>query len=102
VAHIAHLAGVAFGLLYVWRGWNLGGLGELSERWRDRRRRMRVVRPDDADGTARSRQVDEDDASLQAEVDRILEKISRSGESSLTRPERDTLTKASERLKSRR
>jgi hypothetical protein len=41
------------------------------------------------------------DADLQQEVDRILAKISRSGESSLTSAERDTLTQASRRLKER-
>jgi len=34
-------------------------------------------------------------------VDRLLEKISRSGEASLTPTERDTLTQASRRLKER-
>jgi membrane associated rhomboid family serine protease len=100
VAHVAHLAGGVFGLLYAWRGWNLGGLGELSEQWRDRRRRMRVVRPDDVE--APRRRPADDDRGLQEEVDRILEKISRSGEASLTSQERDTLTKASERFKARR
>ena len=61
---------------------------------------MRVIRPDDVD-TPRPRPAD-DDRSLQDEVDRILEKISRSGEASLTAQERDTLTKASERFKARR
>lgn len=101
VAHVAHLAGAAFGLLYAWRGWNLGGLGELSEQWRDRRRRMRVVRPDDEPPSSRNRRTD-DDSALQDEVDRILEKISRSGESSLSTKERELLTKASERFKARR
>jgi hypothetical protein len=53
------------------------------------------VRPDDSpDG--------DDQPPLEQEVDRILEKISRSGEASLTARERDTLTKASRRLKDRR
>ena len=38
---------------------------------------------------------------LQEAVDQILEKISRSGEASLTQSERDTLTAASRRLKER-
>jgi hypothetical protein len=42
-----------------------------------------------------------DDPHLDQEVDRILEKISRTGESSLTSAERDTLTRASQRLKQR-
>ena len=96
VAHVAHLGGAAFGVLYAWRGWSLAGIGDLSGRlaaWRRRGAggRFRVFRPDDTD----------DDASLQQQVDRILEKISRSGSSSLTPHERDTLERASRRLKDR-
>jgi membrane associated rhomboid family serine protease len=102
VAHVAHLAGAAFGLLYAWRGWNLGGLADLTSqlRRRQKQRRMRVVRPDDAGPSSRQRERSDDDA-LRAEVDRLLEKISRSGEASLTPQERAALTRASERLKER-
>jgi len=121
VAHTAHVAGAAFGLLYAWRGWNLGDfgdIGDLQTKFARMRRGMRVVRPpeDDDDGPAgvgRPRAApraagdrgDDDrsaeDRNLDEEVDRILEKISRSGESSLTAAERDTLTRASRRLKER-
>jgi membrane associated rhomboid family serine protease len=115
VAHTAHVAGAAFGLLYAWRGWNLGDFGDfgdLQTRLGRMRRGMRVVRPPEDDdgppGTADRRGADRggpdrdaDDRRLDDEVDRILEKISRSGESSLTRAERDTLTQASRRLKER-
>ena len=100
VAHVAHLAGAAFGLLYAWRGWSLGGLSELSTQLRRRWRGMRVLRPDDDTPTPRQRQQAEDEA-LQIEVDRLLENISRSGEASLTPKERETLTRASERFKQR-
>jgi membrane associated rhomboid family serine protease len=105
VANIAHLAGAIFGLLYAWRGWNLGGLADLAAQWR--RRRVRVVRPEDDFGERRGRSEPEArpgsklDAELQEAVDKILEKISRSGEGSLTAEERDTLTRASRRLKER-
>jgi hypothetical protein len=100
VAHVAHLAGATFGGLYAWRGWDLTDLLELPSRlWR--RTRMRVVRPDDDGPARRPRADDEDDETLQQAVDRILEKISRSGASSLTPDERDTLTRASRRLKER-
>jgi hypothetical protein len=98
---VAHVAGAIFGLLYAWRGWNLGGLADLTARFR--RRQMRVVRPEDGPG----RQVKDErpqsklDEELKQAVDTILEKISRSGESSLTSEERDTLTRASRRLKER-
>ena len=104
VAHVAHVAGAIFGLLYAWRGWQLGDLTDVLAAFR--RRRMRVVRPqDDFDIPHRPPAAPRDgsrlDAGLQQEVDRILEKISRSGESSLTSAERDTLTQASRRLKER-
>lgn len=104
VAHIAHVAGAGFGLLYAWRGWHLGGLADFAATLR--RQRMRVVRPDDdISGPRRSTEARRDatalDADLQEQVDRILEKISRSGEASLSSSERDTLTQASRRLKER-
>jgi membrane associated rhomboid family serine protease len=104
VAHVAHVAGAIFGLLYAWRGWQLGDLTNVLAAFR--RRRMRVVRPeDDATSPRRPSAPQRDasglDADLQQEVDRILAKISRSGESSLTSAERDTLTQASRRLKER-
>jgi membrane associated rhomboid family serine protease len=100
VAHVAHLAGAVFGLLYAWRGWSLGGLSDLSLQLRRRWRGMRVVRPEDDVQTQRERERADDEA-LQVEVDRLLEKISRSGEASLTSKERQTLTRASERFKQR-
>jgi membrane associated rhomboid family serine protease len=105
VAHVAHVAGAIFGLLYAWRGWNLGGLADLTAGFR--RRQMRVVRPEDDFGGRPGRQVKDErpqsklDEELKQAVDTILEKISRSGESSLTSEERDTLTRASRRLKER-
>ena len=101
VAHMAHLGGLAFGLLYAWQGHNLSSLSEqfggTLSRWTASRRGMKIYRGDDdrfSDAT--------DEVSLQAEVDRILEKISRSGEASLTKQERDTLTRESRRIKQRR
>ncbi len=104
VAHVAHVAGAIFGLLYAWRGWQLGDLTNVLATFR--RRRMRVVRPEDDTLSVRRppsppRDASRLDADLQQEVDRILEKISRSGESSLTSAERETLTQASRRLKER-
>lgn len=91
VAHVAHLAGAVFGALYAWRGWSLGGLAGFVTKLRSRRPSLRVLRPEAA----------EDDGGLDAAVDRILEKISRTGESSLTAAERETLARASRRLKDR-
>ena len=99
VAHVAHIGGAVFGLLYAWRGWSLSGLSDLGGRLRQMRRRFKIVRPDDDDDSSRSTK--EDERSLQLRVDQILEKISRSGESSLTDEERGTLTRASRRFKGR-
>jgi hypothetical protein len=105
VAHVAHIAGGLFGLCYAWRGWNLSGLGDLQDRLQTRlrgfRRGMRVVHPPQDDDDRPPRSSDHDDVAMQDAVDRILEKISRSGEASLTAAERDTLTQASRRLKER-
>ena len=101
VAHVAHLAGAVFGILYAWRNWDLAELAAWPQRML-RRRRMRVVRPDDDRGPGgRQPGDDDDDETLQQTVDRILEKISRTGAAGLSQEERDTLTRASRRLKER-
>jgi membrane associated rhomboid family serine protease len=92
VAHAAHLGGLAFGFAY-WK-WNLqlerfvGGI--RLPRW-DRlvgsRRGIRLHRP-------RNKRERDD-----AEVDRILDKIHREGEDSLSDRERETLSRASEQYK---
>jgi membrane associated rhomboid family serine protease len=102
VAHVAHIGGAAFGLCYAWRGWNLGELLPSFPAWRQR---LRVVHPPRGDDAPRrgsgGRSRDDADEGDQDEVDRILEKISRAGESSLTPDERATLTEASRRLRER-
>lgn len=102
VAHIAHIGGAVFGLLYAWRGWNIGDLLEAPAQLLQARQRFRIFRPEDDPPRPPSRPVSlEDDEALRDAVDKILEKISRSGEASLTPQERDTLTLASRRLKER-
>ncbi|NLE38776.1 MAG: rhomboid family intramembrane serine protease [Pirellulaceae bacterium] len=86
VAYGVHLVGIAFGALYHYRGWNLTRLtGGLSLDWLKRRSHLRVHDPSD----------EEKAEQIEAEVDRILKKISQQGESSLTRKERRTLEAAS-------
>ena len=116
VANVAHLGGAAFGFCYAWRGWDLGWFSDLGARLNALRKNwggapaVRVFRPDDTpvsnrrppqDAPAAPRRQTADDVALQEAVDQILEKISRSGEASLTQSERDTLTAASRRLKER-
>lgn len=101
VAYVVHLAGAALALLYFQSGVNFGRLlPDLSGRFRRPRLRLRQPAPED--------EKDEDDAGassedeLNMEVDRILEKISRQGEASLTRKERRTLRLASRQYQKRR
>jgi membrane associated rhomboid family serine protease len=49
VAHVAHLGGALFGILYAWRGWSLEGLGSgpiaVISQWFSRRPRMQNRKP---------------------------------------------------------
>lgn len=98
VAHVAHIGGAAFGLCYAWRGWNLGEVLRAPSL-----PRLRVVRPPprDDETSPSPRGGNRADEELREAVDRILEKISRSGEASLTPAERATLTEASQRFRER-
>jgi membrane associated rhomboid family serine protease len=89
VAHSAHLAGAGFAAGYYYLHWNLGALmpGKLLKKLRSPR--LKVLRPED------------DPRDLNLQVDDILEKISRKGESSLTAAERRTLEEASKRYQRR-
>jgi membrane associated rhomboid family serine protease len=86
VAYSVHLAGAAFAFIYYQRGWNFTRLTEGHIAWpRFRRKpRLRIHEPEE-----------EPRVDLSAEVDRILEKIYREGEASLTAKERKTLETAS-------
>ena len=88
VAWEAHLAGAAFGMLYFKLGWNFSRL-EMPDL---KRRNLKIHRPDD-EGV---------DDKLQQEADRILQKISQEGESSLTRRELKTLNKYSKLIRKNR
>jgi hypothetical protein len=86
------LGGAVFGFIYYRTGLNLGRLipRRLSMgafRWRPK---LRIHDPEEAG------------KDLNQQVDRILEKISRQGEASLTKSERRTLEEASRRYQRRR
>lgn len=97
VAYAGHLGGAAFGMAYFHYGWNLGrwqpswfslaGVKRLFKR----RPSLKIHEP--------SRTEWDGD---EAEVDRILEKISREGSNSLTDRERDILQHASRRYQRKR
>ena len=86
VAYSMHLAGAAFAVVYHQCRWNLTRLTEGRFRWPTFRRkpRLRVHRPEDQPAS-----------DLSEDVDRILAKIYREGEASLTAKERKTLETAS-------
>lgn len=97
VAHSAHLAGGLFGALYYLSGRRISGLlpsgqflSGLLRKHRGPKPPLRIHEPQDAD------------ADLDGKVDRILEKIHRQGEASLTPDERRTLEDASRRAQKRR
>lgn len=95
IAYTAHLGGAAFAFLYFRSGWKLSA---WTAGWSSpgRRRRGPNLRVHDPDRRARQ------DQELKEEVDRILEKISREGEDSLTRRERRTLENASREYQKKR
>ncbi|MEX2287204.1 MAG: rhomboid family intramembrane serine protease [Planctomycetaceae bacterium] len=96
IAHSAHLGGLAFGFLY--KKYNLR-LSELFagfkrprfDRVVGRRNKIHIYKPS----------VPERDDNFDEQVDAILEKISKSGESSLNDREREILKAASQRYKDR-
>jgi hypothetical protein len=94
VAYSMHLAGAAFAFVYFQRRWNLTRLTDrfINVRWPSFRPRPRlhIHKPEEPPPS-----------DLSAEVDRILEKIYREGEASLTAKERKTLEAASREYQQR-
>ncbi len=90
-AFTAHLGGAFFGFLYYRAHINLGKLtaNETFSGWFKKRPKLKLRRP-------------EEDDDLNTRVDKILEKISREGEASLSRAERRLLESASRRYQQRR
>jgi membrane associated rhomboid family serine protease len=108
VAHSAHLAGALFGFLYYKLNWNLTAITDkflsrpidsLKSLLRGKPK-LRVHHYDRDAQDEPPRQ--ESKTELTREVDRILEKISRQGEASLTPEERQTLEAASREFQRRR
>lgn len=106
IAHWVHLGGAAFGFLYYRTGWSLfrlwpRGWSVGTIRLPGRGPKLKVHRDVDDEGD-----VPADDylttGRLQQRVDQLLEKISRSGEGSLTEEERQFLADASRRYQQQR
>jgi membrane associated rhomboid family serine protease len=117
IGYVAHLGGALFGLVYYKSGRRISSLipsrGERAAR-PVAAPRLRVVPPDpeptepppeEPVGAAvepASRPSGASDEPFEAKVDRVLEKVSKHGQESLTPEEREILFKASERYKKRR
>src|SRR5262249_17011702 len=105
IAVTGHLGGAAFGYLYYKQQWRILNLLPNFKEWRRRRARpqLRLYREEEplspvgVPATPSS-----EDDQLEARMDAILEKISRSGKDSLTDGERELLLRASEALRRRR
>jgi rhomboid family protein len=97
-AHWAHLGGAAFGVAYHHYHWRLSGFWiGLRKRFsgagpRGPRPRVRVYQPEEPEPQ---------NSDIDAQVDRLLEKISQHGEASLTDKERTFLAEASRRYRKR-
>jgi membrane associated rhomboid family serine protease len=106
IAHAAHLGGFAAGFIYLRLGSPGGGMGGLRRMMQ--KRRLKVVSRDDSSPrssaplrpapTPRRRGSPEEEKLLD-ELDRVLEKISTEGMSSLTAQERKLLDEVSRRYR---
>jgi membrane associated rhomboid family serine protease len=99
IAHVAHLGGAAFGVAYKHYGWRMFGIwnrlrgGIRLPRLRSRPK-VRLYKPSASSSKPSRRDLD-------SQVDKILDKISKQGESSLTEDERELLKEASQKYKKR-
>jgi len=93
VAYDVHLAGAAFAILYFRFGWNLGNffpaLPRMLSWWKRSRAQSRL----------RIHEPDQDDSDVDEEGDRLLIKVHREGEASLTAKERRILEAYSRRMR---
>ena len=100
IAHSAHLGGLAFGFLYARFEWRLDPLLDWISRprrpsWSRRRRPRLHVAPSPVSPPEPEPSAD------MARVDALLQKISATGQASLTDEERELLRTASERLRNK-
>jgi hypothetical protein len=106
VAVACHLGGAAFGFLYYKFDWRVLRFWPRMPQWKAITRRgpkLRVFRGEPEDepvGVAAARSLP--DAQLEAELDAVLEKVSRHGKSSLTDREQRILMRASEIYRNKR
>ncbi|MFH1766283.1 MAG: rhomboid family intramembrane serine protease [Gemmatimonadota bacterium] len=104
IAHFAHLGGIITGFLYLKSDWRPGEV-KKGRRTGIRVRRMAIVPREDSKeeagrGDPPTREWTAEEGSILDEVDRILDKISAEGMTSLTHEERRTLDHVSRRHRS--
>lgn len=102
IGHAAHLGGLAFGFVYWRQSWRLAPIWNWVEQRFGKKKKFNLKRNRAThDGPAtkpfpNSKPVDK---RFESQLDSVLEKISREGESSLTDHERKVLERASERYR---
>jgi membrane associated rhomboid family serine protease len=112
VAVGVHVGGAAFAFAYYKLHWQLTSLLPQLQAWRKRRSqpRLRVYREAEEERSAPvgvtaappPPRAHPDDEQLEAQMDAVLEKISRVGKENLTDSEKDVLRRAAEAIKRRR
>jgi membrane associated rhomboid family serine protease len=105
VAVAVHLGGALFAFTYYKRQWRLSTPVARMQQWLKQRNRpaLRVYREETHEPVHVSApSVSEAEEHLEAKLDRVLEKVARHGQSSLTEGERQVLMRASEIYRKRR
>jgi membrane associated rhomboid family serine protease len=108
IGSAAHLGGAAFALLYHKLHWHLTGWwtgwpwGRLFRRRPEPRLRLYQAEDEDATPTPVPVPSGAEDEDLEAQMDAILEKISRVGKENLTESEKQILIRASEAIRRKR
>jgi membrane associated rhomboid family serine protease len=112
IGYFAHLGGALFGFLYYKSGLRFSGSFARSTVARRVRPQLRIlpVEPEEEENAepvaaaveSQPRPKEASEEHFEAKVDRVLEKVSRHGQESLTAEEREILVKASEVYKKRR
>ena len=104
IAHFAHLGGLVAALLYLKADWRPRALAtEVRETARPRQRRLAIVPREEIERRAGERArglSDREERKMLDEVDRVLDKISEQGMSSLTPAERKLLDDVSRQRRS--
>lgn len=103
IAHSAHLGGMIFAFIYFRQAWHLSDWIPVKFSWRfplrRRRSHLRIHRPAASEEVLPMPERQPIPPEVALRVDELLEKISRSGEASLTPAERDFLHESSRRYR---